>query len=168
MLKKCMLNDFENPLLKNINSSMVVVCVGTNKVGFDSFGPRLGTILEKEGIFAKVYGTIEEPITALNIPYYFEKILSENQNKIILAIDACQCGPSQIGEIFFLKESLFPGSAFGKSLGSIGDYSLMAGTNFYRGFSRVCFSYEDIDNIVNKTVQYLKKIINNQTEIGEI
>lgn len=61
------------------------VCIGTNRIISDSFGPRVGKKLKQ--VFYKneninVYGTMENPIHLKNVEYFLKKI--ENKNQIIL------------------------------------------------------------------------------------
>ena len=53
------------------------VCIGTNRIISDSFGPRVGKKLKQ--VFYKneninVYGTMENPIHLKNVEYFLKKI----------------------------------------------------------------------------------------------
>lgn len=62
------------------------VCIGTNRIISDSFGPRVGKKLKQ--VFYKneninVYGTMENPIHLKNVEYFLKKwkIKSNNFNR---------------------------------------------------------------------------------------
>ena len=76
------------------------VCIGTNRIISDSFGPRVGKKLKQ--VFYKneninVYGTMENPIHLKNVEYFLKKI--ENKNQIIL-IDSAIGRKEDIGNTY--------------------------------------------------------------------
>lgn len=126
---------FNETLLNAFNESnkkeFVIINIGTNKCIGDSFGPLLGTFLEeKELSNIKVYGTLKNPIHAMNLEYKIPEIYKAHPDAFFLAIDACLAlKPESIGKIFLRDVPVQPGAGLGKKLLSAGDYSIAAMVN---------------------------------------
>lgn len=112
--------------LKNyINNDTIIVCIGTDRCIGDCLGPMVGTML-KDSIFSlPVYGTIAEPIHALNIDNKLEEIKNLHPYNNIIAIDACLGDTNNIGEIQARDYPVHPGKGVGKSLPDVGDISVV-------------------------------------------
>ena len=92
------------------------VCIGTNRIISDSFGPRVGKKLKQ--VFYKneninVYGTMENPIHLKNVEYFLKKI--ENKNQIIL-IDSAIGRKEDIGNTYVNRGGMEIGKAFNHSI----------------------------------------------------
>jgi len=61
------LNTIANCLKEYYRKDIVVICIGSDKCIGDSLGPIVGELLEKENLGIPIYGTLNEPIHALNI-----------------------------------------------------------------------------------------------------
>lgn len=124
---------YKNPLsyfeiasfLKDYIKDAIIVCIGTDKCIGDCLGPLIGTSLKEHNLPIPVYGTLEFPIHALNITTEIAKIKNSHPNSLIIAIDACLGDSSAIGELFVRNESLKPGKGVGKTLPSVGDFSII-------------------------------------------
>lgn len=87
-------------ILKNIISdNTVIICIGTDRAIGDALGPLVGTMLKNSDFKYPVYGTLDNPIHALNIYESIEKIKSKHSSSQFLAIDACLGSASNIGNI---------------------------------------------------------------------
>lgn len=106
----------------------VIINIGTDKCIGDSYAPLLGTMLEECNKINNihVYGTLDEPIHALNMHKKIENIKKNHPNAFFLAIDACLGKENDIGEIFLRDSSIKPGAGMGKKLPSVGHYSIIA------------------------------------------
>ena len=92
------------------------VCIGTNRIISDSFGPRVGKKLKQ--VFYKneninVYGTMENPIHLKNVEYFLKKM--ENKNQIIL-IDSAIGRKQDIGNTYVNRGGMEIGKAFNHSI----------------------------------------------------
>lgn len=92
------------------------VCIGTNRIISDSFGPRVGKKLKQ--VFYKneninVYGTMENPIHLKNVEYFLKKM--ENKNQIIL-IDSAIGRKEDIGNTYVNRGGMEIGKAFNHSM----------------------------------------------------
>ena len=112
-----------NDLLKaNVNRELVVVCIGTDRSTGDSLGPLVGTQLRKSGLdHVPVYGTLEEPVHAMNLSEMSQEIDSKFDSPFIVAIDACLGQVSSIGNIQIGVGPVKPGAGVNKDLPPVGD-----------------------------------------------
>ena len=95
----------------------VFVCIGTNKLIADSFGPRVGQRLQSN--FSniskiQVFGTMQKPIHFKNANILAKKLKSENIKQIIL-IDSCFSKKEEIGSTYTNLGGIEIGKAYGKS-----------------------------------------------------
>ena len=72
----------------SFDKAPVIICVGSDLVVGDSLGPLIGTMIRKNNIDAFVYGTLENPITANEIPRLNERVRSAHPKSPVLVIDA--------------------------------------------------------------------------------
>lgn len=106
---------------------IVTVCIGTDLVGGDCFGPLVGQLLIEAGAPVYVYGTLDRPITALNVNAVGAFVRLKHPCAAIVAIDSC-VGADK-GKIKLRAGPLLPGAAGGKTLDAVGDISLTAITS---------------------------------------
>lgn len=124
--------DFMPTLLTAFNNSgkreFVIVNIGTDKCIGDCFAPFLGTLLKDNTKLNNihVYGTLDDPIHALNLRKNIESIKTNHPDAFILAIDACIGDKSDIGKMFLKNRPIKPGAGMDKKLPHIGDYSIIA------------------------------------------
>jgi putative sporulation protein YyaC len=107
------------------NKTIAFLCIGTDRSTGDSYGPLVGTFLSRLG-YPHVYGTIDDPVHAVNIA---EVAATIPTGHTMIAIDGCLGNVSSIGEIWFKEGPLRPGAGVGKKLGSYGDYRITACVN---------------------------------------
>ena len=113
-------------LMKNLPDPairpIVFVCIGTDRSTGDSLGPLIGTLLEERNIQSfYVYGTLDEPIHAVNLNEKLMEIESKHLNPFIIGIDACLGRMKNIGMIQLLDGPVKPGAGVNKNLPSVGD-----------------------------------------------
>lgn len=102
---------------------IAIVGIGTDRSTGDSFGPLVGYMLSRCTIYDfDVYGTINDPVHALNITDTINKI--DMSNTLVIAVDASIGGLDYIGHIGLSNEPIKPGSGVGKDLPPVGDISL--------------------------------------------
>ncbi len=79
---------------------IVFVCIGTDRSTGDSLGPLVGSFLEEKDISSfHVYGTLDEPIHAVNLNDRLREITIKHQDPYIIGIDACLGRMKNIGFI---------------------------------------------------------------------
>lgn len=109
-------------------SDYLFLCVGSDKITGDCYGPLVGQKL-KEGFKdtfknIHVYGTLDEPISAINLEQAVNKIYKTYQNPCIIAIDSALGAQDNIGEILVTDKKMQCGKGTNKKLISIGDISI--------------------------------------------
>lgn len=108
-----------------IDDSSIIVCIGTDRCIGDCLGPLVGTLLKTQKFPLKVYGTISEPIHALNIDKKLQEIKKIHPSSNIIGIDACLGDSKNIGEIQARDYPIHPGKGVGKFLPEVGESSII-------------------------------------------
>lgn len=108
-----------------IKDNTAIVCIGTDKCIGDCLGPLVGTILEENLFPLPIYGTISNPIHALNIDKRLEEINKLHPDACIIGIDACLGENKSIGEIHTRDYAIHPGKGVGKTLPDVGMASII-------------------------------------------
>ncbi|MFC5529582.1 spore protease YyaC [Cohnella yongneupensis] len=101
---------------------IIIVCVGTDRSTGDSLGPLVGTALAREGSnLFDLYGTLEEPVHAMNLGDTLLKILRSTRQPFVIAVDACLGQVSSVGCIQVGTGPVRPGAGVNKELPPVGD-----------------------------------------------
>lgn len=101
---------------------IVFVCIGTDRSTGDSLGPLVGTLLEEKSISSfHVYGTLEDPIHAVNLEEKLNEIKKKHFNPFIIGIDACLGRLKSVGVIQIGDGPVKPGAGVNKDLPEVGD-----------------------------------------------
>ncbi|WP_346886576.1 spore protease YyaC [Clostridium sp. UBA4395] len=114
-----------NFLKDELNANTIIVCIGTDRCIGDCLGPLIGSMLEEKFFPLPVYGTISNPIHALNLDSKLSDIKLKHPDSKIIGIDACLGPPNKIGEIQVRDYPINPGKGVGKSLSPVGDISII-------------------------------------------
>lgn len=86
------------------NENPVVLCLGTNKILEDALGPMVGSMLKKLHYSGFVYGTLDAPISCLNLKVALKFIKATHKDKKILIVDASTTSHlERIGKIVLAK-----------------------------------------------------------------
>lgn len=103
----------------------VIVCVGTDRSTGDSLGPLVGTALARfRSPLFHLYGTLDEPVHAVNLEETLEQIYKNHENPFVIAIDACLGHSGSVGSIQVIDGPLRPGAGVNKQLSPVGDIHL--------------------------------------------
>lgn len=101
---------------------IVICCVGTDRSTGDSLGPLVGSQLSKYNIPEfNIYGTLDEPVHAMNLKDKIAEIHNHFMNPYIIAVDASLGQLSSIGHIQVGDGPLKPGSGVNKELPPVGN-----------------------------------------------
>lgn len=126
---KFQLNEMKNWLVEklrgNINQEIVIVNIGTDRCVGDAVAPLVGTLLKQYPLSFQVYGTLDQPIHALNLEKKLEEIKQKHPNAFFIGIDACLGNIQDIGELQVRDFPIHPGKGVGKTLPDIGDVSII-------------------------------------------
>lgn len=120
-------NDFElDCALFTLDPRPVILCIGSDRVTGDCLGPIVGQMLLERNVDAYIYGSLNRPVTALNLKESIKTIRRAHGDKKILAIDSSVGKYEDVGKIRISFGSIAPGSADGKKLPKVGDVSITA------------------------------------------
>lgn len=123
--------DFYNELKKfnNEYSKFIFLCIGTDRMTGDCFGPLVGSKIKK-GISNNnnciIYGDLTEPLIYYNIGEKIKEINENYKNSCVIAIDAALSSEKNIGKIFVKTGGLKTGRAINKFNKEIGHISIKA------------------------------------------
>lgn len=108
-------------------SKLLIICIGTDRMTGDCFGPLVGTNLNKEIKNARieVIGNIKSTIGFQNVENYKEKLLQKDI--CVIAVDAALSSKENIGKICVCDKPIILGSGLiNKPKKCIGDISIRA------------------------------------------
>ena len=114
-----------NYLKNNIEGKFILLCIGTDRYIGDCLGPLVGSMLEKMNLECPIYGTLENPIHAVNLKKQLTYLECTYPNYKIIALDACLGTEDNVGSIQLRNGCLFPGKGVGKKLPAVGDISIV-------------------------------------------
>lgn len=107
------------------DAPVVIVCIGTDRSTGDALGPLVGTSLAKfHSPLFHLYGTLENPIHAVNLEETLQLIQSKHRRPFIIGIDACLGQSTSVGCIQVVEGPLRPGAGVNKQLPPVGDIHL--------------------------------------------
>lgn len=107
---------------------LIFLCIGSDRATGDCFGPLVGEALSQKiprhisGV--AVYGTLKNPVHALNLEKTIHDIYQKHSNPYIIAIDASLGIPRHIGYVSLGKGPLLPGIGVKKNLPCIGEVAI--------------------------------------------
>ena len=115
-LRQCILH------YRNNWSELVFLCIGTDRVTGDCLGPFVGQKLSSySGTVFSVYGTLFQPVHALNLTDIYQHIQTHHPNALIIAIDASLGQKKHLGYVTIGNGALYPGAGVQKNLPPVGD-----------------------------------------------
>jgi putative sporulation protein YyaC len=112
----------EQILLNQMDRPLVLVCIGTDRSTGDSLGPLIGTQLKSLDLPSlHIFGSLDEPVHAVNLNETYAKITSSFENPYIIAVDACLGRYTNVGMITVGEGPVLPGAGVNKDLPPIGE-----------------------------------------------
>lgn len=109
----------------SLQEETVILCIGTDRCIGDALGPFVGTLLKNDNFRFPLYGTLDDPIHAVNLEESIEKIRKLHPNGFFIAVDACLGNEKMIGNIHIKKGPIYPGKGVGKKLPGVGEISIV-------------------------------------------
>lgn len=105
-----------------LNRPLIIVCIGTDRSTGDALGPLIGTsLLKYRSPHYHLYGTLEDPVHAMNLEATLLEINQRFDNPFIIGIDACLGQLSSVGCIQIGEGPVRPGAGVNKELPPVGD-----------------------------------------------
>ncbi|MDF2608440.1 MAG: hypothetical protein K0S34_2642 [Bacillales bacterium] len=104
------------------HKELVIVCIGTDRCTGDSLGPIIGTKLQEQRVSNfNIYGTLEDPVHALNLQETLDLINNSYDSPYVIGIDACLGKKENIGAVQINDGPVIPGAAVNKKLPPVGN-----------------------------------------------
>jgi putative sporulation protein YyaC len=100
---------------------IVIVCIGTDRSTGDCLGPLVGFNIKNELSHFHLYGTLKDPVHAVNLEETLTFIKEKHRNPFIIAIDACLGRFKSVGYIQVAEGAIKPGAGVNKDLPAVGD-----------------------------------------------
>ncbi|MFX3622554.1 MAG: spore protease YyaC [Ectobacillus sp.] len=156
------ISDILNAYLPQENDHpFVILCIGTDRSTGDSLGPLVGSKLIEKGIKNfHLYGTLDNPVHALNLEETLSEIQIKYHQPFIIAIDACLGKSQNIGAISIGKGPSKPGAAMNKNLPEVGDMYIHGIVNVH-GFMEFFVLQNTRLNLVMKMADVIASSIEN-------
>ncbi|MCD7035292.1 spore protease YyaC [Metabacillus sp. GX 13764] len=109
-------------LPKILHRPIVILCIGTDRSTGDSLGPLVGSkLLELMPETFHIYGTLKNPVHAVNLEASIEEIHRTHRHPFIIAIDACLGRLKSVGTFQLAAGPVKPGAGVNKELPAVGD-----------------------------------------------
>ncbi len=112
------------------SAELIILCIGTDRSTGDSLGPLTGSKLEQLDLGnTHIFGTLDNPVHAVNLQDIIKQIESDYQNPFIIALDACLGRSESVGYISIKEGPLQPGTGVNKNLPAIGHIHIIGIVN---------------------------------------
>ncbi len=139
------------------NQSIAIICIGTDRSTGDSLGPLIGTkLLEREPSAFHIYGTLENPIHAVNLEEQLQLINNKLDSPFIIGIDACLGRLKSVGLVTVGSGPVKPGAGVQKELPPVGDIHITGIVNV-SGFMEFFVLQNTRLNLVMKMAQSISE-----------
>lgn len=109
---------------KNVWEPLILLCIGTDKITGDCLGPLAGSKLKERGFPYPVYGTLEHPVHALNLPHTISALHKIYTRPFLLTVDAAVGSADHIGFVSLSPRPVLPGQGIRRPLSPVGSLSL--------------------------------------------
>lgn len=106
---------------------ITAVCIGTDRSTGDSLGPLVGSMLISARFPGRVWGTLDQPVHAVNLKDVLEQIKADDST--IIAVDASLGRKTEVGHILVGPGPVLPGAGLRKKLPSVGDFHISGVVN---------------------------------------
>jgi putative sporulation protein YyaC len=100
---------------------LVLVAIGTDRLTGDSLGPLVGSRARELAPGLPIYGTLDEPVHAVNLAATLKEIDQAHREPLVVAVDACLGQPRNVGTVSVGRGPLHPGTGVHKDLPLVGE-----------------------------------------------
>ena len=141
---------------------IVFLCIGTDKLIGDSFGPLVGTklenLLKEYNIFnVNIYGNLNENICYTNVEKWMNIIEKKHPKACIVVIDAALSKKINIGKIYVKKGTIELAKGLNKSKIMVGDIAIKAVVG--KNFKLSKYNFFSLQNVSLNQVISLSEIV---------
>ena len=100
---------------------LVLVAIGTDRLTGDSLGPLVGSRARELAPELPIYGTLDEPVHAVNLAATLKEIDQAYGEPLVVAVDACLGQAWNVGTVSIGRGPLHPGTGVHKDLPQVGE-----------------------------------------------
>ena len=139
---------------------IVFLCIGSDRITGDCLGPYIGQQLLRyplRGI--TVYGTLEQPIHALNLDKSIQYIQRKHPHALVIAIDASLGTKKHLGYVTIGNGSLSPGAGVSKTLSPVGDIYITGIVNTAGFLEHLTLQTTRLSTVLSLAVTILQGIL---------
>lgn len=141
---------------------LVFLCIGTDRITGDCFGPLVGSKLQEKlenyNIFnLTIYGTLKENVCYTNIKEILKIIETRHPKACLIVVDAALSTQEEIGNIVIQKEKMVLGKGLNKSKIEVGDISIKAVVG--KNYKLPNYNFSHLQNISLNVVITLADIV---------
>lgn len=104
--------------------TLILLCIGTDKITGDCLGPLVGTKLQEHGYPHPVHGTLQHPVHAVNLSSTLTALQQKYPNPYLIVIDAAVGPADKIGCVSLSRSPICPGKGIRRPLPPVGNLSL--------------------------------------------
>ncbi len=137
---------------------IIYLCIGTDRATGDCLGPLVGNKLSLLLPTLHIFGTLEQPLHALNLEATLQSIYQSYCHPLLIAIDAGLGRADRVGFLSIRKGPLSPGLALKKQLPPVGDIHIV-GTVNVSGFCEHLILQNTRLFIVNKMAETIARAL---------
>lgn len=124
-------NEFYSIIQYKEYENIVFVCIGTDRITGDCFGPLVGSfLLKKQDIYKiknmHILGCLEDNVSFNKIEHKVISKISKHKKTLVVSIDAALSEIDNIGKIFVENSGMVLGKSLKKHKKTIGDISIKA------------------------------------------
>lgn len=125
------INEFEKTIQYKKYDNAIFVCIGTDRITGDCFGPIVGSILmNKQNNYKipniEIIGSLEDNLSFEKVEEKLMPLMQKYNNPIVVSIDAALSDKNNIGKIYVGKSGIEIGKGLYKKSKTIGDVSIKA------------------------------------------
>lgn len=103
-------------------NDLIFLCIGSDRITGDCLGPLIGNQLTRANVHPyTVYGTLDDPVHALNLADVVNDIQYTHPQSLIIAIDASLGSTTHQGCICVGEGAILPGAGVSKNLPAVGN-----------------------------------------------
>lgn len=128
---------------------LVILCIGSDRITGDSLGPLVGhTLIQAPLSHTYVYGTLSQPVHALNLNETVNMLYEQHPRSLIIAVDASLGTKNHIGYLTVSEGPLEPGLGVRKKLPSVGDIAVTGIVNLSGAFDHLLLQSTRLATVV--------------------
>lgn len=155
-MKNIIYNELKKKIILQKEINYIFLCIGTEKIVGDSYGPLVGEKLYNnlnKNKNVHVIGKLKENVTYTMVKNEIKKIEKNYIKPYIIAIDAATSTQKNIGKIIVTERKIKVGEGVKKDGYSVGNISIKAIVG--KKENNILKSYKELQNVPYSTVEKL-------------